>query len=389
MLQKILFQCLIISSSLNAQHVIISPKLHVEVDSILKKEIYTSLDSLYAQISIGKITDTYILSENSDLAKSVFSYLRGIEKNEEKNIPNYYKKELINLYQIDHGKFFLDIAYTGYDENESRPEIRMIVNMMAKVVNEKVKFSLPLASITKAWKTKEIGKIKYYYRDSINIQNAQLFNSKNTLIAEKMGWVAENFNFFICQNYQEIMMLLGIKYDLSENGKTENGYGVDSGNILSVRSNEDFSHDIFHYYSGKVNERKNRNWVAEEGIAYSWGNAYYVDSKGEMIIQELLIDELKNYLNKYPKTSLLTLFEEDTKIFNHISPKISVRSTISSLLCDEIERKKGITGIFEIINSGKRSTNFENFLQTLDRLIAINRNNFDQKVAKLIHEYLN
>ena len=65
--------------------------------------------------------------------------------------------------------------------------------------------------------------------------------------------------------------------------------------LTSFYSFYGFSHDIFHYYSGKVNKNENRNWITEEGIAYSWGNAYYTNSNGEMIEQQILIDELKKF----------------------------------------------------------------------------------------------
>ena len=94
--------------------------------------------------------------------------------------------------------------------------------------------------------------------------------------------------------------LLGFGYSLYSNGKYRDGYGVDTKTIFAVMNNEDFSHDMFHYYSGQINKRENRNWITEEGIAYAWGNAYYTDKNGEMISNKRLITELKDYLAKNP-----------------------------------------------------------------------------------------
>ncbi|UII76327.1 hypothetical protein LV716_00610 [Flagellimonas sp. HMM57] len=179
---------------------------------------------------------------------------------------------------------------------------------------------------------------------------------------------------------------MGFKYSLFPNGKYRDGYGVDSKTIFAIMSNEDFSHDIFHYYSGKINKREDRNWITEEGIAYLWGNAYYTDNNGEMITHQRLVLELHNYLSKNPKTNLYELFKSNKKIFHHIAPEISVRSTISGIIAQEIETKKGKEGITKLINAG-RENRLESYLKATDELIGINKKNFNVIVKKLIENY--
>lgn len=195
----------------------------------------------------------------------------------------------------------------------------------------------------------------------------------------------EKLDFYMCDNFQEISELLGFAYSLSSNGKYRDGYGVDSKTIFSVMNNEDFSHDILHYYSGQINERKNRNWITEEGIAYAWGNAYYTDKEGEMITQQRLISELKNYLVQNPDVNLFELFSSNTKIFNDIAPEISVRPTISVIIANEIERKKGKEGVLALINAGSQDQ-LESYLKATNDLIGIRKGNFNSKVAELIED---
>jgi hypothetical protein len=57
---------------------------------------------------------------------------------------------------------------------------------------------------------------------------------------------------------------MGYEYRATSNGKTRNGYGVVANTIFSVMHNEDFSHDLFHYYSAKIRSNE-ENWYAEEG----------------------------------------------------------------------------------------------------------------------------
>jgi hypothetical protein len=189
----------------------------------------------------------------------------------------------------------------------------------------------------------------------------------------------------MCYNYQEILQLLGYEYELESNGKTRDGYGVDGNTIFSVMNNEDFSHDVFHYYTGKFRQQIPANGIVEEGIAYSWGNAYYTNkNNGEMIEQKELVQILKKYLQDNPSVNLLDLFNKNTKIFNNLANEISVKSTISSLICDEVERKKGIDGVRVLIKCGRGS---DSFFKAIDDLISLNKTNFDTELRRLIAQF--
>jgi hypothetical protein len=111
------------------------------------------------------------------------------------------------------------------------------------------------------------------------------------------------------------------------------------------------------------------------------------DNKKDSILnfyKKELIDNLKKYLKENPKTKLLDLFTKPPKIFNHLAPEISVKSTLSSLICAEIEQKKGIEGIKALINCGSGD---DNFFKVVNELIAINKTNFDVEVGKLITQF--
>lgn len=86
---------------------------------------------------------------------------------------------------------------------------------------------------------------------TINLRRAAAFDKKNTLIAGKLGLPAEQLHFYLCSNYQEALRLMGYTYDLSAAGKTRDGYGVEANTIFATMGNEDFSHDLFHFYAEK------------------------------------------------------------------------------------------------------------------------------------------
>jgi hypothetical protein len=355
--------------------------LYTEMNDSIKMRIYNSLDSLYAGISKGKPDSNLLDKTNYRLNLSVIRSLKENEKKDSTN--NFYKKELINFYRISSDQYFMSIAYMANKVNEI-PELKLILNLVVKNEKEKITFSIPLSYLTKDWNTKTTGDITYYFPHHLNTTVANTFNAKNTQIATKLGLKPEKLKFYMCQNQQEIINLFGREYDLDANGRTREGYGVGANTIFSIMNNEDFSHDVFHFYSAKIRGEIKRNHTVEEGMAYFWGNAYYTKANGEMVEHKELVLQLKAYIKQNPGINLLKLFINDTNIFTQVPGEISVKSTISGLLCMEVEQKKGIAGIKKLICCGKGD---EAFFKTLDELIAVNTSNFDKEVRKLIDQY--
>lgn len=373
----------LISLKANAQEIVSVPNyLRFEMEISTKKNILKSLDSLINQINKGKLDNKYITKNNTDLTIAILETLQDYDSKKYTVNLKIQNIELVNIYPIFQNKYSLSIASIKENTNSS-PNIDYIINLIAEKDNGKIRFSIPLNYLTRHWKSSEIGNITYHFRDTISVRRAIIFNEKNTQIANIFAIQPEKLDFYMCDNYQEILKLQGFEYSLKSNGKYRDGYGVDSGNIFSIMDNEDFSHDIFHYYSGKVNDWEERNWISEEGLAYSLGNAYYTDENGEMIEQERLVNELKQYLLDNPNTDLWELFESNTRIFNHIAPEISVRYTISGIIATEVLNKKGKDGMLKLINCGRKNL-IADYLTITDKLIGLNRNNFNLRVKELM-----
>ncbi len=366
-----------------AQETIIKPNfLNYSMDSITKVNFDESLESLFLEINRGNIREDLLTFKRAELTKSQLQELVSFETKKDTSEAKIGDKQLINVYPISANEYFISIAYI---EPNSKPVPKLLytIHLIATKENGNFTFSIPIDYLTRHWKTETTGNITYHYRTRLNKIRAELFEKNNTEIANKLGVKPEQLDFYMCDNFQEISRLLGFSYAAHTNGRYRDGYGVDSKTIFSVVNNEDFSHDIFHYYSGQVNERINRNWITEEGIAYAWGNAYYTDKEGEMVSLDRLIRELKKYLAQNPGTSLFELFANNTKIFNHIAAEINVRSVISGIIATEVEKKKGTAGILALINAGSRDR-LKNYLKLTDKLIGLNKDNFNIVVGKLI-----
>jgi hypothetical protein len=83
-------------------------------------------------------------------------------------------------------------------------------------------------------------------------------------------------------------------------------------------------------------------------------------------------------MQQHPEITPLQLFEQNTAIFG---PGAKVRSIISSLICDEVQREKGLDGIKQLIDCGKGDNNY---FRVTNNLIGLNRSNFNEKVSALI-----
>ncbi len=361
----------------------ISVPSYVNMSKHNKKMIVKSLDSLYQQIIIEEEIDSSFIEEsNRKLTIISLKKIQHYELKEDSIKKESYKRQLINIFPITKNTYSISIICTIKKEN-NLPIVLYLTDLIAKIKNNKVTFSIPLEYLTRYWKKQKIGNITYHYRNNLDKEKAIIFNKKNNDIANLFDIKAQQMDFYMCDNYQEILNLMGHKYSLYSNGSYLGGYGVIANTIFM--NHEDFSHDIFHYYSGLVNQRKNRNWIAEEGLAYTLGNAYYTDEKGEMVTQKRLLEELRSYLNHHKDTTLWTLFEKDYPIFDNIAENLSVRSVISSVIIDQVILTKGKKEIIELINSGGQEE-LTNYMRVINKLIGINKKNFNTRLNKLIQK---
>ncbi len=375
---------------INAQNITINESLATLIQENQDTESIIAMDSLIAQIKADDIKEDLIHQTDLKLSKSIFE---SIHKHVFKDNDSQEKIEvaLMNYYPVGVNQQMYQVAFSKKKENVESLEI--IYNFLAHSESGTITFSTPLRYWTQSWKAEKISFITYHYRDKIQTERAENFAYKNMVIAKRFKTPPQSFHFYMVRNYQEILQLIGFGYHKNSIGKLRDGYGVvGDAFIFSVMNNEDFSHDIFHYYSKTKHQDKARNWVAEEGIAYSWGNAYYTNNDGEMSEQKELIDILKKHVSEHPEVDVLELFEEhfwkDTSgIYNHLAPDFKVGRLISSIICDEVKKVHGMDGINQLITSGTSPNHFEPFYRITNQLIGLNRKNFNKKVKKLMESY--
>jgi hypothetical protein len=224
-----------------------------------------------------------------------------------------------------------------------------------------------------------VGSIHYFYDHDFDDNAAKAFDAVNRRIAGKLGLPVDTFAFYLTDNYQQIMQELGLAYDRQTAGKYRDGFIVQQI-IFAIQHNEDFSHDLVHYYVWKVRKAQ-PNGIAEEGLAYYWGNAYYTDSSNRMIAFERLKNELSNYLKSHPDANLLNLFRQNPKGLIGGAPEVSIRSVLSGIIFEAVEKQHGVNGILQLINCGPGEASY---FAVTQQLLGIGPANFNERMQQLL-----
>ncbi len=377
-------------NSLIAQENNMKEKILSSYGFVHGEKVFNAIDDLIVHLKSGEIKENMIYGKEKSFS---LNQINSISKSIE-----YYNTDtseielkLLNAFPFPNNRYKLQFSLT--DKKDIENPLKMIFEIMAHANDNSIQFSSILDYHTSFWRTKKYGHVTYYYREKINEDRAQSFAQKNVMLATRFKKEPVALNFYMVENYQEILPLLGYVYDESSIGKIRDGLGVLENVIFSVMNNEDFSHDLFHFYANTVHEKATSNWVAHEGLAYSWGNAYYTNiNNGEMADQKELVEELKQYLEKNPDTDLLELFENNfwkpkDDIYTHLAPDFKAGRLIASILCDAIYKKHGMEGVHQLIASGRSPNHFDPFYEIIDDLLGITKKNFHKKVKKLIDNY--
>jgi hypothetical protein len=349
---------------------------HSSLPDSLTAQIIGSLDKLLVSIDGEQLDTTLIDNKNADLNRNFFRYLKGIEQQD--TVQKYFQGHLINLYPIENKQFLLTLAYTKDDE------IGRIFTFLSKENDGKIVFACPVQYNTKYWKTTTVGTITYFFPDTIDTGRAEVFNRKNISMAQKFGLPVRNWDVYMCRNYQETLQIQGCLYECTRNGYLNSGDIIDPKTLFSCMNDEDFSHDVLHIYASQI-RKKERNPVAECGVAYYWGNAYHAGIVGKAPELKELVPLLQQYVQAHRDVKLLELFEKSPNVlaeYGYPWP-VHVNRIISGIICREIEKQKGVEGIIELINCG---SGYDNYFKSVENLIGINRQNFDKEVYKLIFE---
>jgi hypothetical protein len=353
----------------------VAENLYSSLSDSLTNQIIHSFDKLLLSIDNAQPDTSLMDMDDADLNRLFFTHLKGI--GDKDTIPKYFQAQLINLYPVGNKQYMLTMSYTKDNE------IGRIHSFLAKENKGHVVFANPFRYYTRYWKTATVGTATYFFPDTIDMGRAELFNQKNITMAQKLKLPVRNWEVYMCANFQEVLQLQGCLYESTGNGVFNSGRIMGPKILLTCMNDEDFSHDVLHIYASQIREQKDRNANGECGLAYYWGNAYHSGIAGKAPDMKVLLLAVRQYLQSHRDAKLLELFERSPDIlaeYGYPHP-IHINRILAGVICEEIEKQKGMEGIIELLKCGRGNNNL---FKATEKLIGINRENFDKEVYKLI-----
>jgi hypothetical protein len=329
------------------------------------QQIRTAIDSLFAGIRRGYIAPESISGKHKALTCETLEYFRDRLGEDELH-------EIINCYPLRSEEYRVMVACTH------ATGLRQLLTFDVRPGESHATVDLPLWQDTRNWSSCRVGTIHYFYDHDFDRHAADEFDQTNRRIARKLGLPVDSFDFYLSDNYQQIMHWMGLAYDSVSAGQTRNGFDVGQ-TIFAICHNEDFSHDLVHYYVYKIRKGP-RNPFAEEGVAYYWGNAYYTDSAGRMVPLLRLKTDLRGYIAKHPEADWLTLFRKNQRGVFGPAKEVSVRSTLSGIVAEYLENKYGVEGVLALLNCGAGE---DNYFKITAKLAGLDASNFNQRIVEL------
>ncbi len=351
-------------------------------DSAVKIELLASLNNFLSQIPKQNKENTYVL--NSDLLETsvLMDEMKNLETNTALKSENFYKPYLMNLARINDTIYLVQISYMG--TNEGRALLRASFTLEGRKKEGRFYFSSPLKQNTVAWKTRKMGNVNLYFKNSLNDTNAKKYFQMVADYDKKLNAPVRPTDFYCADNFHEVLQLVGVDYKSDYSGfahntltATENNHDLEvNGALGSVFASFD-PHDLWHERLHRVLSVDIINRPVDEGTAYLYGGSWGL-SWNEVL------KRFKIYAAANPDADWVALYDQSKNFDEKSRFPLNVDFAINALLVQKIEKEKGFSSVIELLSCGKKQPGNENYFKALEKITGIDRANFNENVRDLI-----
>lgn len=237
---------------------------------------------------------------------------------------------------------------------------------------------------TKTWKTKKIGNNIFHYKNTINIDKVNEFCKLTSTIDKKLKSINKIIDYYCCDNLIELEKLIGVEYKVDYNGRRESVWSSSYDNrklIVFGNNNSNFDvfdpHYLFHDRLSLVIPRNKVNKPVDEGCAYLNGGSWGLSWKE---ILKAFKEQIAN--NKSVDWTDIKETPVKFKTGNYTNPANYI---VNAILVKKIEKKKGFSEVWELLNVGPFEKGNEKYYQTLEKLTEITKANYNNNDWELIN----
>ncbi|MBE7692242.1 hypothetical protein [Tenacibaculum finnmarkense] len=382
---KILLLLIIILPNINvfAQTEISVPKfIQLPKDSIQSRELISTLNKFLTSTQEANNDNIYVYPKDKIETYILIDEFKNIEKSRGFKNEHFYKPYLTNVIKLDSTKFLLQISHIGV--SDSIPYLRSEFKLIAHKIDETFLFSSPLKENTKNWSTKTIDNFTFYFKNNLNIDKANNYVELSNTFDKKLKSKNKITKLYCAKNRTELLRLIGVDYKLDYNGRTSGVFSALNGNeqlIVLGNNNETFDnfdpHDLWHDRLSLVISKRKVNKPVDEGCSYlyggSWGMSW--DRIFKRFMKKVANNKDANWI--YYK-------ENKTNFGESQAEHLMVDYVVNALIIQKIEKEKGFSGVWELLNCGKYEKGNENYYNALNKITGISKKNYNKEIWKLI-----
>ncbi len=216
-----------------------------------------------------------------------------------------------------------------------------------KDVNKNYQFISPINYYKENWKRYKLRNVNFGYQKSHVFNRKKADSLINQIKKLEQQWDLKpiEMEYFFANTYDEIQHIRGYDFSLGlGNVDKPSGIANQTDNIIYCAGNgENYFHEVVHIYLNRLHLKSPLN----EGLA-----VYYGGSMGKPL--QWHVGRLKTYLENRKEINLNKL-EDFWQMDNYTNPQ----STIQGLLCNEIYKKHGLTGLKRLMTYRSMNEIFE------------------------------
>jgi hypothetical protein len=364
-------------------NLVVMQGINLPKDSTISNKLISGFSNFLNMIEIDNSNNPYISTQDKVQTLDLIDEINGIQKSEKNKNNHFYKPYLTNVVQKNDSTFFIQLSFIGTADSISIP--RANFEFIGKVSHSKeFSFSSPISSNTEYWKVKKIGKINFHFKNELNIPIATDFSKYVSLFDTKLGSNNKLMEYYCCNDATEALQILGITYKFDYNGRNDISLSHSYENTSVIVTNDggdNFNsfdpHDLWHDRLHNVISVSLINKPIDEGCAYLYGGSWGLSWKEiyKMFTERVSKNRQTNWLDMY----LYNFGDSQEK-------HLIVGYVINALIVQKLEKEKGFDAVVEFLKCGKYEKSNENYFATLNKLIGINKANFNTEVWKLIDQ---
>jgi hypothetical protein len=281
------------------------------------------------------------------------------------------KPYLDNVMETGPDNYLLQLSYKGATGDTGR------FKFLARQEADSFAFTPTFLVQTVLWNVRRIDNMLFIYKRDFDEVKARQLQRMISYYDKKIGAPEQQIEFYCCDNFTEVLKLVGVEYKAIYNGYDHLSLSAYSNNkTLMVNASEVDPHDLWHERLHHIISTQVINKPVDEGCAYLYGGSWGIEWKEILATFKQYAADNKDWLDLYVQE----------KNFVEGPKRLNVAYMINALIVQQLEKEKGFEAVKQLLCCGKREKGDENYFKALEQITSINKTNFNARVNKLLRE---